>query len=287
MMNIKDKFLQLSGTCFSLALLLCSSNAYTAESKIKYFGHAAFEVTTPGGKVFYIDPWITNPGNPKGKEDLAKIEKADYILITHGHSDHVGDAVTLAKKTGAKLVASVELGSNLVRIMGFPEKQAGIDTLGNPGGELKLPGGEVTIAFTPAVHSSGLDYPEGNEGKSSKPVTYGGTPVGFILQIKGGPTIYHTGDTAYFKDMETIGETYSPDLSLINIGGHFGMEPRMAAKAASAVKSKLVVPHHFKTFPTLTQDTQAFFADLDKKGIPHLEMQPGSVVVFDGRKLKK
>jgi L-ascorbate metabolism protein UlaG (beta-lactamase superfamily) len=251
-------------------------------TKIRWLGHAAFQITTPSGKVLFVDPWITNPANPQGKQDLAQADKADYILITHAHSDHVGDAVALAKKTGAKLVSSFELGTNLVRTAGFPAAQVGMDTAGNPGGEIKLPGSDVTVAFTPAIHSSGLDYPG-----APNPVSYGGAPVGFVIKIDGGPTIYHTGDTSYFSEMQQIGEEYAPDVSLVNIGGHFGMEPPMAAKAAATVKTKLVVPMHYKTFPILTQDAKPFFDLLDAKKIKHVEMMPGGAIVFEGKNLKK
>ena len=119
------------------------------------------------------------------------------------------------------------------------------------------------------------------------PVAFGGAPVGFMIQIQGGPTIYHSGDTAYFREMEVLGETYAPDLALLNIGGHFGMEPPAAARAAAALKAKWVVPHHFKTFPILTQDAKPFFALLDQRKIAHVEMQVGSTLVFEGKKLKR
>jgi L-ascorbate metabolism protein UlaG (beta-lactamase superfamily) len=272
--------------------LACPANAATSpkETTLKWFGHASFQITTPSGKTLFIDPWITNPTNPKGKEELAGITQADYILITHGHFDHIADAVTLAKKTGAKLIASFELGTNLARVWGFPEAQAQMDTLGNPGGEIRLPGGEVTVTFTPAIHSSGLDFPNAGSGagkEETRPVAYGGIAVGYLIQIKDGPTIYHSGDTSYFAEMTTLGDTFAPDVSLLNIGGHFGMEPAMAAQAAAALKTKLVVPMHFKTFPILTQDAGPFFGMLDKRKIAHVEMQPGSVIVFQGKKLRK
>jgi L-ascorbate metabolism protein UlaG (beta-lactamase superfamily) len=267
----------------SLPVANAASAATSNPTQIRWFGHAAFQVTTPSGKILLIDPWITNPSNPSGKEMLAQIEKADFILITHGHSDHVGDAVAIAKKTGAQLVSSVELSTNMVRLLGFPEKQASIMTAGNPGGELKLADGDVTVAFTPAVHSSGLDSNE----NPPKPVAYGGNPVGFVLMIKNGPVIYHTGDTAYFKDMEVIGTTYHPDLALINIGGHFGMEAPMAAKAAIAVQAKRVVPMHYKTFPILTQDAAPFFKAVSAKKIAHTEMKVGETLRFDGKQLRQ
>ncbi|HEY6085686.1 MAG TPA: MBL fold metallo-hydrolase, partial [Nitrospira sp.] len=99
-------------------------------------------------------------------------------------------------------------------------------------------------------------------------------------------TIYHSGDTAYFKDMELIGELYTPDVALLNIGGHFGMEPAMAARAAASVKTKVAIGHHYGTFPVLTQDTTSFADALKKRKIGFHKMAPGSTVVFDGRKLK-
>jgi L-ascorbate metabolism protein UlaG (beta-lactamase superfamily) len=158
-----------------------------------------------------------------------------------------------------------------------------MDTLMNAGGEIQIADGEVTVAMTPAIHSSGLDVSK--DGKY--PIIYGGNPVGFVLKIKNGPTIYHTGDTAYFSEMTEIGKRFHPDLALINIGGHFGMEPVDAVHAAQSVKAKLVIPHHYKTFPILTQNTDSFFKGLDRAHIAHYEMQPGQTVEFQGAKLKQ
>src|SRR3982750_2373237 len=233
------------------------------ETRVKWFGHAAFSITTPRGKVLLIDPWLNNPSNPEakqGKDPLASVPKVDYILLTHGHRDHVGDAVEIAKKTGAALVCTPELAGNLVKLAGFPAKQAETDAIMGIGGEIKIADGEVTVAMTPAVHSSSVFNPKAGPTEAER--AYGGNPAGFVIMIKGGPVIYHSGDTAYFKDMETIGEQYQVDVALLNIGGHFGMEPRMAARAAQSVGARLAVPQHYATFPGIAQNANDFAAEL-------------------------
>jgi L-ascorbate metabolism protein UlaG (beta-lactamase superfamily) len=256
------------------------------ETKVKWFGHAAFSITTPKGKVLLIDPWLRNPSNPEGrdgKNPLASLSKVDYILLTHGHRDHVGDAVEIAKKTGAVLISNPELAGNLVKLADFPSKQAETDAIMGIGGEIQIADGEVTVAMTAAVHSSSVFNPRAGATEAER--AYGGNPAGFVLIINNGPTIYHSGDTAYFKDMETIGEEYQIDLALLNIGGHFGMEPRMAAKAAKSVRAKLAVPQHYATFPGITQNSDVFAAGLKKLRIPFYEMKPGETISFRGKQL--
>lgn len=256
------------------------------ETRIKWFGHAAFSVTTPGGKILLIDPWLTNPSNPEAKDakdPLASVSKVDYILLTHGHRDHVGDAVEIAKRTGAILICNPELAGNLVKLADFPRRQAETDAIMGIGGEIQIAGGEVTVVMTPAVHSSSVFNPKAGATEAER--AYGGNPAGFVLMIKNGPTIYHSGDTAYFKDMETIGEEYQVDLALLNIGGHFGMEPHMAARAAKSVRAKLAVPQHYATFPGIAQNPDGFAAELKKLNIPFYEMRPGETITFRGKRM--
>lgn len=259
------------------------SHAAAQETKLKWFGHAAFSITTPGGKVLLIDPWIRNPSNPEAKENdpLASISRVDYILLTHGHRDHVGDAVEIAKRSGAMLIANPELAFNLVKLTGFPEKQAS-DHIMQMGNEIQIADGEVTVAMTPAIHSSSVFNPKAGPNEPER--AYGGSPAGFVILVKNGPTIYHSGDTAYFKDMETIGESYSIDVALINISQ---MGVKLSARAAQSLHAKLAIPMHYGTFPGLLQNADGFAADIKKLKIGFYEMKPGETISFRGKRLMR
>ena len=254
-----------------IALILAfASLTSAATTKLTWHGHAAFEVVTPSGQVLFIDPWLSNPQNPV-KDMAASVKRADYLLVTHGHNDHVGDAVTLATRLRSKLVASADLSRAMITHLKFPKELA--TDLGNPGGELQIAAGEVTVQFISAVHSSSID---GN---------YAGLATGFLLKIKDGPTLYHSGDTAFFRDMEQLASA-DVDAALLNIGGRYGMEAEGAAQAARAVNPKFVVPHHFKTFPQLAQDPSAFLKELEGDKIAVREMKPGETLTFEGHDLK-
>jgi L-ascorbate metabolism protein UlaG (beta-lactamase superfamily) len=211
------------------------------KSQLTWYGHAAFVLKTPRGTVLAIDPWFSNPSNKDGK--VPPPEKIDFILVTHGHSDHVGDAVALAQKTRAKFVGTFDLAQALVGA-GYPADQATLATAGNVGGSIELTD-EIAVSIMPAVHSSGF------KAGDQAPVQYAGSPVGFIIRVKGGPTVYHTGDTAPFSDIQYPAKRWPIDVMLACIGGHFTMDPVGAARMAGWANPKQIVPMHFGTFPLL------------------------------------
>lgn len=241
--------------CFAAATLFAADIPPT---QLTWYGHSAFKITTPNGGTILVDPWISNPLNKNAKDDLAKLDKVDLILVSHGHFDHVGDAVEIGKRTKAKLVCTFDLGHAMVQQLGYPKEQAGLETLGNIGGELTLLDGEVKVAFTPAVHSSSVTK---NEKDAS---TQGGNPSGFLISVRGGPTIYHTGDTDVFADMALIPSFHKVDVMLACIGDHFTMGPNRAAQAVKLVEPRMVIPMHFATFPALTGNPDAFRSALER-----------------------
>ena len=203
-------------------------------NKLTWLGHATFKITTPGGEVIVVDPWVS--GNPSCPEDMKKFERVDTLLITHGHFDHIADAVELGKKFKPKVVAIHETCIWL-------ESKGVKNTLGmNKGGTQKVGGIEVTMVN--AIHSCGIE----DDGK----IIYGGEACGYIIRLPGGTTIYHAGDTAVFGDMKLIAELYAPEVALLPIGDHYTMSPREAGMAIRLLGVKHVIPMHFGTFPQLT-----------------------------------
>jgi L-ascorbate metabolism protein UlaG (beta-lactamase superfamily) len=265
-----------------MAMLAVTATVAQAATKIQWYGQSAFRVETPSGGVILIDPWLTAPNNPD-KESLAKLSRVDYILITHGHVDHLANAVEIAKKTGAVLVAPYGLQFNMKSVLGYPEKQATTATGGNVGGTIDLPKAGAKVTLVNAVHGSELTTPTLPVPAPGQPsAVASGNPVGYVLQINGGPIIYHTGDTDVFTDMKLIAEFYKVDMMLACIGGHFTMDPVRAAQAVEWVQPKQVVPMHFGTYPILAGTPAQFRAALDARGLGSrmIEMKPGEERAF-------
>jgi len=244
--------------------MFCSTARFRSGEKmatqLTWYGQSGYKVMTPGGKTFLIDPWLTNPVFAKGKDELAALKNVDLILLTHGHGDHVGDSVEIGKKTGAKLVADVDLSAAVVSVLGYPSDQAGVETTGHIGGQLILLGGEVKVCFVPAMHGSTV-----RKDQNSPPVA-AGTPTGFVVSVRNGPTIYHTGDTGFFSDMALVSDHNQIDIMLVCIGDHFTMGPIRAAQAVKVVGPKMTIPMHYATFPVLTGTPEEFGEELKKTG---------------------
>jgi L-ascorbate metabolism protein UlaG (beta-lactamase superfamily) len=266
-----------------LALASCSTPAPQSAqaTKVHWYGQAAFRIETPAGGVILIDPWLRVPTNPD-KQSVEKLGRVDYILITHGHWDHIGDAIEVGKKTGAVLVAPYGLQFNMKSVLGYPEAQATLATGGNVGGTIALPKAGARVTLVHAVHGSELVPPMYKAPAGQAAALASGNPVGYVLEIDNGPTIYHTGDTDIYGDMKLIADFFKVDLMLANIGGHFSMGPPRSAQAVAWVNPRQVVPMHFGTYAILAGTPAAFKSELDKRGLGGrmIEMKAGETRNF-------
>ena len=204
-----------------------------ADTTLTWLGHSAFRLDTSGGKRVYVDPFLN--GNPKCPEGEREPERADIVAVTHGHGDHVGDTVDIAKKHGSTVVAIVELSGWLGKHGVDDGKLPGP----NKGGTVDVDG--VTFTVVNAFHTGSA--PDGS---------YGGDPAGFVVTTEDGKKLYFAGDTCLFGDMQLIGRVYQPDVAIVPIGDHYTMGPKEASVAIELLGVKRVVPCHWGTFPVLT-----------------------------------
>lgn len=226
-------------------------------SSLTYAGHSAVILSCAGMRVA-IDPWLQ--GNPLCPPDLVNPGKLDLIVLSHGHSDHAGDAVRVAQNSGAKVAATYELAMIMVA-QGVPQEHV---IAMNKGGSVSV--GHLSVTLTHAYHSSSFETANG-------PV-YAGEACGVVISSPGW-TVYHAGDTALFGDMQLIGTRYKPDVALLPIGDHFTMGPDEAAEAAALVRCGTAIPIHYKTFGLLTGTYEAFQEGCRARGIESVELKPG------------
>jgi L-ascorbate metabolism protein UlaG (beta-lactamase superfamily) len=217
------------------------------KTRITWLGHATFLVQTAAGTNLLIDPFIT--GNPKYPKAFELPSKIQYILLTHGHGDHISDAAPVAQKHGSTVVAIYELAA-------YIGAKGVANTIGmNLGGTVQLD--DVAATMVDAKHSAAA--------QDEKGIHYVGVAAGFVLTIADGPVLYAAGDTAVFGDMKLIAELYRPTVALLPIGGHYTMGPREAALAVELLTPEVVLPLHFGTFPPLTGTPQQLAALVDAK----------------------
>lgn len=216
---------------------------------IRFLGHAAFELTDGDTRVL-IDPFLT--GNPKAAVSADELEPT-HIFLTHGHADHIGDTVALAKRTGAQVAAIVELASEL--------QEDGVENISDPniGGTIDF--GNVSVRLTPAWHTS--TTPKGTVN----------TPAGLVVKM-GGATIYHLGDTGLFSDLQLVKQRDDVDVALMCIGGHYTMDRIDAVAAADLIGAKQIIPCHYNTFPPIETDVEAFKKDVKDSEVVILD--PGA-----------
>ena len=222
-----------------------------------YYGHSAFEVGVSGKRIL-IDPWLRNPLSPV--KDLSAVRDVDYIIVTHDHDDHLGDAIELMKANPrAKLVGTFELANYVGEQIGDSSRVIG----GNMGGPMVLDQ-SVKVALVPANHTSSR-----------------GAPTGAVI-ISDEGRIYHAGDTGLMAEMQLIGEVYRPDIALLPIGGHFTMDHNEAAKAVELLRPKVAIPMHYGTFPVLYGSPEEFGRIVVSRGLPTkvVVLKPGERYEF-------
>jgi L-ascorbate metabolism protein UlaG (beta-lactamase superfamily) len=234
-----------------------------ANATFTWYGHACWQVTTPGGKTVLFDPWFGNPLSPRPATD---VDRCDLLLVSHGHADHFGDALMIGSRTRPAWPCIHELSLWLGR--NYAQKDGLIGM--NKGGTVEAAG--LKVSMVRAEHSSGDLY------AGAESPLYLGEPVGFVVELEDGFRFYFAGDTDLFGDMRLIGERYRPSLALLPIGGHFTMDPVAAAHAVEFLGVDAVAPMHYGTFPALAGTPDQLRSELGKRGLGHVtvhETTPG------------
>ncbi len=261
------------------SLLICFSVSALAEGKteVLWLGQAAFKITSPGGKVIVVDPWVTsNPKTPEQYKKLEALGKVDAIFVTHAHFDHFADAPALAKMHNIPVYGPAGLMQSVVALDILPASQA---VRFGKSGTVTPVGPDIKITAVRAEHSSELAWK--NPATNKEEVHVGGEPVGYIIEMENGFKIYHMGDTGLFGDMKMIADYYKPDLILIPIGGHFVMSPKDAAMATrDFLKPKFAIPMHYGTTPVLKGTTAEYIDALGSSPTKVLAINPGDKVEF-------
>jgi L-ascorbate metabolism protein UlaG (beta-lactamase superfamily) len=266
-------------TLGALALAAGPTFAQGGKTEVLWLGQSAIRITSPGGKVIVIDPYLSkNPKTPVSWKNPAALGHVDLVLVTHAHGDHLGDAPDIVKGTNAPLWAPAGLAASLASLGVVPENlsnrmsQGGSITPFGPGG--------VRITMVHAEHNSELAW--ANPATKKTEIHFGGEPCGFIIEMENGFRIYHMGDTGLFGDMKMIGEYYKPDLVLIPIGGgQYVMNPSDAAYATREwLKPKFAIPFHYGTNKFLTGTPQEYVAALGATPTKVISMNPGERVEF-------
>ena len=261
---------------------LFTASTFAAQIEVLWLGHGVVRITSTTGKVILVDPFIKqNPKMPPQYRDLKALGKVDVILVTHGHSDHVADLEALARLTGATVVANFELSRQYIE-MGRLEPRKVVAM--NKGGTVTPLGRGIQIHMVRAEHSSSLDLvispPPDWTTKMLRHLD-AGAPVGYVVELENGFSIYLSGDTDVFGDMALINHFFKPDLAIVSIGGHFTMGPRRAAYAVrELLKPKQVIPIHYGTYPVINRTPAEFKAALGDTPIELLVPEPGQALMF-------
>ena len=267
---------RLMASLAAACLALAASAQAQGKAELLWYSQAAFKLTTPGGKVIMMDPWIMGaPLTPPELKNLDAVGKVDFILVTHGHGDHLGDAMELSKKNDVPMLAPAGLNQTLLTLGLMPNKL--VPRMNKSGTLEPFPG--VKITMVRAEHSSEMVLKDPTTGKDT---TYqAGEPVGFIIELENGFKIYHMGDTGLFGDLKLIGEYYKPDLVLVPIGGHFVLNPKDAAYAMKEmVKPKMAWPMHYASNPMLRGTPAQFKEAMGQTSIQIIDAKPGDKKQF-------